>query len=161
MRSIYRSKKHVSLINKLREKDTRTGVAVFPTVKALQCYAAVLGFDRDRRESFDRKETDNIEWHTFQNDGYTQYIFLIALAASDTMNVLEYDIEESFSSPATDDMVKIFEEYAHGGFNILQTWIDKEPGELFGTKAIMNGLLKHGYLNKDSVLDSEFQDPEF
>lgn len=50
MRSINRSKKHNNLINILTTKDPKTGVQAFPTIKALQCYAAVIGFDQGRRD---------------------------------------------------------------------------------------------------------------
>ena len=161
MRSINRSKNHAILISKLREKDPKTGIAVFSTIKALQCYAAVLGFDHGRREKFDRKDTDNIEWHTFNNDDYTQYIYLSALAEANSMDVLKYDVEQSDFTGLSDDMVKIFEEYAHGGFNILQNWLDKNPADTFGAKAIISSLHKKGYLDDDAKKETEFDEVNF
>ncbi len=153
MRSIYRDKKHSELIEALSKlKDPRTDRSVFPTVKALQCYAAVLGFDQGRRQKFDQSHADNIEWHTFNNDGYTHYIYLIALAETKDIEVLRYDEENSDALGFSEDMVKIFEEYANGGFNILHGWLNKTPGDPYGSKAIIAGLQREGYL---SVMDSD------
>jgi dnd system-associated protein 4 len=160
MRSIYRSKAHAPLIEKLQLKDPKTGVAAFPTIKALLCYAAMLGFDQKRREPFDRKDTENIEWHTFNNDGYTQYIYLIALAETKSINVLNYDVENSQPAEGEDDMVRIFEEYANGGLSLLETWINKTPGDPYGAKAIVNGLSRANYLVQPQT-EQSFDEVEF
>jgi dnd system-associated protein 4 len=160
MRSIIRSKAHGPLIAKLTLKDPKTGIAAFPTIKALQCYAALLGFDQKRREPLDKKETENIEWHTFNNDGYTQYIYLIALAETKSINVLKYDVDNSQPGDAEEDMVRIFEEYANGGFAILESWLSKTPGDPYGAKAILNGLNRANYLVQPQT-ESKFDEVEF
>lgn len=160
MRSIYRSKKHSALINMLTSKNPNTGVAAFPTIKALQCYAAVLGFEEKRREPFNKDERENIEWHTFNNDGYTDYIYMIALAETQSLGVLRYDVDNSDQNGFGEDMVKIFEEYANGGFYILQTWLDKNPGDPYGAKAIISGLQKSGYLVNETEKE-KFDEVEF
>ena len=160
MRSINRSKKHNNLINILTTKDPKTGVQAFPTIKALQCYAAVIGFDQGRRDPLEKGDNDNIEWHTFNNDGYTEYIYLIALAESQNIGVLRYDEEIGDPKGFEEDMVKIFEEYSNGGFNIIQSWLDKTPGDPYGAKAIIAGLQRVGYLNQQSSQE-KFADVEF
>ena len=160
MRSIYRSKKHANLVSILTAKDPNTGVAAFPTIKALQCYAAMVGFDQGRREALDRADTENIEWHTFNNDGYSEYIYLIALAKTRNLGVLRYDVENSDTGGFSEDMVKIFEEYANGGFQVLQSWLDKSPGDPYGAKALIAGLQRAGHLtareNKENFDELEF-----
>lgn len=160
MRSIYRNKAHAPLIQKLMLQDPKTGVKAFPTIKALQCYAALLGFDQKRREPFDRKDAENIEWHTFNNDGYTEYIYLIALAETKSINVLKYDVENSLPADSEEDMVKIFEEYANGGFAILESWIAKTPGDPYGAKALINGLDRAKYLVQPQT-EQTFDEVEF
>lgn len=161
MRSIYRSKQHSNLINILTDKDSKIGIAAFSTIKSLQCYAAVLGFDQGRRETFERKNSENIEWHTFSNDDYTQYIYLIALAETNTIDVLRYDVENSDTGGLSEDMVRIFEEYAHGGFHILQSWMDRQPGDPYGSKALISGLHKASYLKEEIVDKKNFGEVEF
>lgn len=158
MRSIYRSKDHADIIEKLLKKNQDTGVAVFPTIKALQCFAAVVGFDQGRREKLDRSNVENIEWHTFDSKEHTHFIYLIALAESNNVNILKYNIENSEPAQGDEDMVKIFEEYANGGFGIIRGWLNKNPGDPFGDKAILVAMEKAGFLQKD---DSAFEDVEF
>jgi len=157
-RSVYRNKDFNKIIDKLTERNPVTGVAVFPTIKALQCFAAVLGFDRKRRVELDRSNIDGIEWHTFSNDKLTRYIFLIALAETKDLNVLKYDESGNNEVPQCGDMVKIFEEYANGGFEILSSWLDKTPGDPYGEKAIMVAMSKAKYLEveEQSVSEVEF-----
>ncbi len=151
MRSIYRSKEHAELIKKLTEKSPITGVAVFPTIKALQCFAAVIGFDQKRRKRLDRSDVDNIEWHTFENTNHTHYIYLIALAETNDLNVLKYDVENSDGFEGIANMVEIFEEYANGGFEILASWLAKNPSDPFGNKAILAAMEKAGFLKAEPV----------
>lgn len=156
MRSVYRSKIHADLTDILVSKDPNTGMAAFPTKKALQCYAAVLGFDQNRRTPLEKGDLENIEWHTFNNDQYTDYIYLIALAETKNLNVLRYDVENSDTGGFSEDMVKIFEEYANGGFHILQTWLHKSPNDPYGAKALIASIQRTGYLiSEDSRKEFE------
>jgi len=156
-RSVYRSKDYNHIISKLTERNTATGVAVFPTIKSLQCFAAVLGFDRKRRVELDRSNVENIEWHTFNNDKLTHYIFLIALAETKELNVLKYDENIQDTEQVSGDMVKIFEEYANGGFEIISSWLDKTPGDPYGDKAILVAMNRAKYLDVEELNISEVE----
>lgn len=159
-RSIYRSKKFAPLIHKLRTADAKSDAAVFPHIKDVQVYAALLGFANGRREPVDRKDAENIEWHTFDNDGLTHYIYLIALAETKDMNILRYDEQASELNGASDDMVKIFEEYAEGGFGILESWLAKNPGDPYGAKAMVEGLRRSGFLTHTET-EAKFDEVKF
>lgn len=158
MRSIYRDKAHADVIQKLMSKNPETGIQVFPTIKSLQCFAAVVGFDHGRRVKLDKGNLENIEWHTFENTKHTHYIYLIALAESDDVNILKYDVERSEPAQNGEDMVRIFEEYANGGFEIIRNWLNKTPGDPFGDKALLVAMEKSGFLKKE---DQTFTDVEF
>lgn len=161
MRNIYRSKKHTALFEILeKSKNPNTGESVFPTVKALQCYAAMLGFEEGRRIPLENGEKDSIEWHTMKNDGYIEYIYMIALAETQNLGVLRYNEEDSDTGGFSEDMVKIFEEYANGGFHILQNWLDKYPGDPYGAKAIIAGLQRSEYLANETARE-KFDEVEF
>lgn len=159
-RSIYRNKEHGDIIKLLLEKNTALGVAAFPTIKSLQCFAAVLGFDQKRRKKLDRSNVENIEWHTFNNDNLTHYIYLIALAESSDINVLKFDIEkpDNASNQECENMMEIFEEYANGGFEIIRGWLNKSPADPYGAKALLVAMEKAGFLNKENNM---FSDVEF
>ncbi len=161
-RSIYRSTEHGDIIKRLMDRNPETGAAVFPTIKALQCFAAVVGFDQKRRKPLDRSsgKVENIEWHTFNNDNLTHYIYLIALAETNDVSVLKFDIELPDSAPTqpSKNMMEIFEEYANGGFEIIRGWLDKSPADPYGDKALLVAMEKAGFLKKD---DNAFSDVEF
>lgn len=163
MRGIRRSKKHASLADLLVFKNTKTGVAVFPSKKALQCYAAVLGFEKGKRVPIPKGDMDSIEWHTFNNDDYTDFIYLIALAEAKNVNILRYDVENSDTGGYGEDMVGIFEEYSNGGFEILQSWLDKTPSDPFGKDAIILGMQRQNFLriSEEQETVTEFEKAEF
>ncbi len=159
-RSIYRSKEHADIIKRLTETNPETGVKVFPWIKDLQCFAAVVGFDQKRRKPLDRSNVENIEWHTFNNDNLTHYIYLIALAETNDVSVLKFDIEnpDSAANQPSQNMMEIFEEYANGGFEIIRGWLDKSPADPFGDKAVLVAMEKAGFLKKEN---NTFSDVEF
>jgi dnd system-associated protein 4 len=158
MRSIYRNKEHGDIIQRLTERNPETNVAVFPTIKALQCFAAVLGYENGRRVKLDRSNVENIEWHTFENTRHTHFIYLIALAETNDFNVLKFDVSGNADNQSEEHMIEIFEEYANGGFELIRSWLNKNPGDPYGDKAILVAMEKAGFL-KSNV--SEFDDVEF
>lgn len=147
MRGIRRSKVHSDLIDTFDRKNDITEHKIFPFKKATMCYAAILGFKMNKRVRLTESNVDTIEWHTFENGDYTDYIYLIALAHSKNLDVLRYDVKSSDSSGYKEDMVTIFEEYANGGLEIMQTWMNKKPGDPFGNEAIIDGLKREDFLN--------------
>lgn len=147
MRGIRRSKQHAALADMLVTKNPKTGQAVFPSKKALQCYAAILGFEMGERLPLPKGELDSIEWHTFDNEDFTDYIYLVAVAHTKDLNVLRYDVEKSDVEEGNEDMVKIFEEYSNAGFEILSNWVLKTPSDPHGAKAIIAGLQRNDFVN--------------
>lgn len=162
MRGVRRSKIHSDLVDRLDTRNPSTNQKVFPFKKATMCYAAILGFKKSKRSKLPDRDVDTIEWHTFANGGYADYIFLIALAHAKSLDVLRYDIENSDPIGFDEDMVTIFEEYANGGLEIMQTWLQKKPGDVYGHEAIISGLKREGFLNLAKTdLEQDFDDPEF
>lgn len=159
MRSIYRSKEYANIIDRLsKTKNPDTGTTLFSTIKELQCFAAVLGFNQKRRSKLDRSNVENIEWHIFENTKHSRFIYLIALAETNDLNVLKYDVENFGSSQDSEDMVEIFEEYSNGGFEIIKNWLSKTPSDPYGDKAILVAMEKMGFMNKQT---NTFPEVEF
>ncbi len=157
-RSIRRNKEHADIIKLLMDKNPDTGMAVFPTIKSLQCFAAVIGFDQKRRVKLEKGNVEDIEWHIFNSDNLTHYIYLIALAETNDMNVLKFDIEKPDSAQIGPNMMEIFEEYANGGFEIIRGWLNKSPSDPYGSKALLVAMEKAGFLKKE---ENTFSDVEF
>jgi dnd system-associated protein 4 len=152
--SINRNTEHAETVKVLTNKDPSTGIAVFPTIKALQCFAAVLGFSDSQRKPLERNKTENIEWHTFENGNLTDYIYLIALAEENDVNILKSDIEHLIPDVTSENMIQIFEEYANRGLEIITSWLHKTPTDLYGTKALLSGMRKKEFIKQ---VNSQFK----
>ncbi len=86
---------------------------VFQTLKDLMVFAASLGFKRDKRKSFD-KSAEQIQLHIFSGRFDQTVINAIAVASSKNDPMI-------MSTDRTDERIRIFEEYACGGLEILQS----------------------------------------
>lgn len=101
-----------SLIVKLtRSDDPSTGI--FQTRAHLTTFAAVFGFSKGRRISFN-DFLEPIRLEVFERQGYDTIINLLALAETKDPRCLAQN-DEAENLRAT-----IFEEYANGGLDILQ-----------------------------------------
>lgn len=82
----------------------------FATMAAAMIFAAALGFARERRTAFS-KTSEEIPWDVFVNAGAQPLIDMLAAVASEDKDILAADREE--------DRIRIFEEYACGGLEII------------------------------------------
>lgn len=123
-----------------------TGKSIFPTIRELMCFAAVLGFENDKRKKL-QHDTNDVDARNVEKSQQTQdLIYLIALAAEKDAEILRDDNEEQ--------MYQIFEEYAEGGFEILEQWMREKPDDAHGDEAILMAF------SKCNLLEGEI-DPEF
>lgn len=139
LRNVNRSKVHEKLISQYaKDGHPVTGKAIFPTIKDLLCFCAMLGFSENKRTPLDRSQgVEDIMYEIFQRTHADDYIYMLALAASKDVGIFRDDAKEDF--------VEIFEEYANGGLEILKAWTNEFPDE-YGDKALFQGLQKYGYL---------------
>jgi dnd system-associated protein 4 len=91
---------------------------VFDTYMELLCFAACLGHSRSLSVSFENS-AEPVPWHIFENSGKDSVVNLVAAVASEDFAIVGTD---RFS-----DKLKVFEEYANGGLQILSELIDKSP----------------------------------
>lgn len=87
---------------------------VFPTIKDLLVFAAALGRAHERRSPLSSAGNDPVRLDTFVRDGSVDY-FMYALAIAESPDDPELVAEER-----TAERIKIFEEYANGGLQVLQ-----------------------------------------
>lgn len=136
LRPIRRSKKFESMVQVLR---TDKGTSVFKTIKQLMIFAAMLGFSKQRRNMLKAEDGyEDIGYDTFATDDSHDYIFLLAVAHSGDASILSEDNNE--------EIVRIFEEYANGGFEIIADWMYQNKDLNVGYKAIASGLLDEGFM---------------
>lgn len=99
---------------------------IFPTLKDAMVFAAGLGYRRGNRKSFN-KSSEPIEIDVFRGDYDRTIMNILAVDETADPNMIAPSSEE--------DRVRIFEEYANGGLDIL----DREIRE--GKQDWRSGLL--------------------
>jgi dnd system-associated protein 4 len=77
-----------------------------------------------------------------KNDDALESIRIVALAEKKDQSI--------FGEENVDEMVTIFEEYAHGGMKVIQRFMQELPTDILGADAIIEGLRKEGLLDKVS-----------
>lgn len=138
--NINRSRIHEDIVQRLAMiKLPGTDRTLFPTIRELLCFAALLGYSEGRRIPLDRSEgTEDVSYQQFERRDAEDLIFLIALADSKDPEILK-DGEEGRCA-------EIFEEYANGGLQVLRDAMLRSGGE-YPDRDILELLKKNGYLN--------------
>ena len=141
--NINRSQVHEDMVQRLAVlKLPGADRTLFPTIRELLCFAALLGYSEGRRVPLDRTAgTDDVSYQQFERGDAEDLIYLIALAETKDPEILK-DGEESRCA-------EIFEEYANGGLQILRDAMLKSGGE-YPDRDILELLLKSGYLNVEN-----------
>ncbi len=143
--NINRSRLHEDMVQRLAmQKLPGADRTLFPTIRELLCFAAMLGYSEGRRVPLDRTAgTEDVSYQQFERGDAEDLIYLLALAETKDPEILR-DGEESRCA-------EIFEEYVNGGLQILRDAMLQSGGE-YPDRDILELLLKTGYLN---VEDSE------
>lgn len=143
IRRVYISEDKAELVRSLRAAENPT--APFQTYADVMTFAAVLGLKRGKKIPLgktSRKEPDPIPQDQFLARGYDPAINLIAIADTKEPKSLALDEESS------NIRVQIFEEYANGGLEVLQSELQ---GSVDYTDTILLMLLAEK--NRESLED--------
>lgn len=128
-------------------------MSIFPTMRELVCFAAVLGFQIDKKLPLD-KETHEIDSRIFESHDVTKdLIYLIALADTRDQEVLREEND--------DRCIEIFEEYSEGGLEEIALWLKERPEDPAGNKAILDALQNRGFLEHERDVDIAITDVQF
>jgi dnd system-associated protein 4 len=140
MRGIRISEQFKDLVEKLAQTHHReAGKSIFATMRELVCFAAVLGFENERKHPLQSK-TFEVDGRIYSNSQQAlDLLYLICLAHSRDAEVLREENEDA--------SIEVFEEYAQGGFEILEGWLREKPEDLNGDQAILTALAKHKFLD--------------
>lgn len=111
---VKRSKLFEPTLQKLGGKDA----TMFPTLREALTFCAILGYKERRRVPLDPNAgTEDIAGAQYQINEAVDMVFALALAESKNSDVLRPDRER--------DCIQIYEEYANGGLELVQSWIDR------------------------------------
>lgn len=140
--NINRSRIHEDMVQKLAmQKLPGSNRTLFPTIRELLCFAALLGYSEERRLPLDKeKGVEDISYQQFERGDAEDLIYLIALAETRDPEILK-DGEESRCT-------EIFEEYVNGGLQIIHEAMLRGGGE-YPDRDIMELLKDRNYLNID------------
>ena len=140
--NINRSRIHEDMVQRLAMlKLPGTERTLFPTIRELLCFAALLGYSERRRLPLDKKKGfEDVSYQQFERGDAEDLIYLIALAETKNPEVLK-DGEESLCA-------EIFEEYANGGLQVIQESMLRGGGE-YPDRDILELLVERDYLNVD------------
>jgi dnd system-associated protein 4 len=112
--------------------------SLFPTIRELLCFAALLGYSEKRRVPLDRsKGVEDVSYQQFERGDAEDLIYLIALAETRDAEILK-DGEEGRCA-------EIFEEYANGGLGVIHDALLRSGGE-DPNRTILELLRSKGYL---------------
>ena len=145
--NIDRSRIHEEMVQRLAmQKLPGTDRTLFPTIRELLCFAALLGYSEKRRLPLDKdKGVEDVSYQQFERGDAEDLIYLIALAETKDPEILK-DGEESRCA-------EIFEEYANGGLQVLREAMLRGGGE-YPDRDILELLRDRGYL------DAEEEEPD-
>lgn len=145
--NINRSRIHEEMVQRLAmQKLPGTDRTLFPTIRELLCFAALLGYSEKRRLPLDKdKGVEDVSYQQFERGDAEDLIYLIALAGTKDPEILK-DGEESRCA-------EIFEEYANGGLQVLREAMLRGGGE-YPDRDILELLRDRGYL------DAEEEEPD-
>lgn len=112
--------------------------SLFPTIRELLCFAALLGYSEKRRVPLDRsKGVEDVSYQQFERGDAEDLIYLIALAETHDPEILK-DGEENRCAES-------FEEYANGGLGLITDALLRSGGE-DPNRTILELLRSKGYL---------------
>lgn len=111
---VKRSKSFEQTLQKLGGKDAK----MFPTLREALTFCAILGYKERRRVPLaSNAGTEDIAAAQYWDNEAVDMVFALALAESKDSDVLRPDRER--------DCIQIYEEYANGGLELVQSWIDR------------------------------------
>lgn len=140
---VRRSKKFEATLQKLGGKDAK----LFPTLREAMSFCAVLGYKERRRLPLDQNAgTEDIAGAQYQLNEAVDILFALALAESKNSDILRPDRER--------ECIQIYEEYANGGLELVQSWIDRFA-DVDVDEAVWRGLASIGVKPPTSARSSE------
>lgn len=138
--NINRSKLHEDLVQRLSMQNIPgSDRKLFPTIRELLCFAALLGFSEQRRVPLDRSAgVEDISYQQFERDPAAEdLLWTIAVAETQDTEVLREGEEARCAT--------IFEEYANGGLGLIKDFLLRNGGE-YPDRALMALLKERNYL---------------
>ena len=138
--NIHRSRLYEDLVQRLATQPLPgASRKLFPTIRELLCFAALLGFSEKRRSPLDRSQgTEDISYQQFEADPAAEdLLWALAVAEAQDVEILREGQEAQCAV--------IFEEYANGGLAIIKDYFLRNGGE-YPDRALLALMKERKYL---------------
>lgn len=138
--NINRSRVYEQIVQQVcdKKKYDESGKTLFPTIREFLSFCALLGFSQDKRLPLDKSQgVEDIAGAQYINNEAEEIVYLIACLAEKSFSILEEGNEIKVAN--------IFEEYANGGLQIINSWIEESEEELL--ENIEQNMTKLGLLS--------------
>jgi dnd system-associated protein 4 len=135
--NVNRDRKHESLVEKLTQGEH----VIFTHNKDLMVFAAMVGYSAKKTRPVGPNKIQ-ITLGTYANTQQDTYIYLLALLETKDATCLKGD--------NLNDAVKVFEGYCNAGLDIIQSWIDENPGDPTGIDTLEKKILEQIIKNEVS-----------
>ncbi|MGU3456033.1 DNA phosphorothioation-associated protein 4 [Brevundimonas sp. M1A4_2e] len=138
--NIHRSRVYEDLVQRLAMQPIPGSTRkLFPTIRELLCFAALLGFSEQRRVQLDRSQgTEDISYQQFEADPAAEdLLWALAVAEAQDVEILREGQEAQCA--------EIFEEYANGGLAIIKDYFLRNGGE-YPDRALLALMKERKYL---------------
>jgi hypothetical protein len=129
---------------------TRIDYVQFGPIYQIYMYAFMLGFHQRLRVPLPTGTSEKKNFNmmaAWQPEGMVDYMLMLLISHSPTVNEIELDFvamegqEDNLVEDKLDKLVKILEEFANGGFSIIQAKFDSNP-QFFSDPFAFSLLLK-------------------
>ena len=100
-------------------------ITVLSSMAEAVIFGALIGFEYQRRLPISEARKDPIDFVIFQRNRLDEYAYLIAVTASKELSILSAGREQ--------EVIHILEEYANGGFALLEEWSGDGESALIST----------------------------
>ncbi len=141
-------KDKVKLIKELC--DSESDKRIFSSMADCMTFAAAYGYSKNKRISFQEVASDPIRYHIFEGNNYDTFFHLLAMYIESDAHVLG-DSDEMFQRRA-----KIFEEFANGGLDLLQSELQSSSDTMEPLFAIISKQINRNNRGQSSGDDSVF-----
>ncbi len=117
---VKRPKKYEDMLLDLCQKDKDKNKNIFSTYKDALVFAACLGYKFDKRVPFE-KTSEPVGIHIFKGE-YDSVIW-------DYIGIASTEDSEIMSTKRFEEKIHIFEEFACGGLELIETKVYSAPGD--------------------------------
>lgn len=151
--NVRRNRKYESLVDQLcHRKYEYSGKSLFPYIKDLMVFAAMVGYTHGVKEDVD-SDGIQITLGTYSTDEQDGYIYLIALLEKKDAVILKNE--------NINDAVKHFELYCNGGLSIIEGWLKANPGDAQGIDTLADKIYEQIIANNSIQMPQALPDISF